>query len=68
MPIYEYQCPEGHVIDAYVPAKEIDLPSARTAVCYKCTQEGETNIAERIISPTPTTFKHADAKAIKDKA
>lgn len=67
MPIFEYQCPEGHTIEAYVPQGMSDMPAAKTAVCYKCSGEGKTNLAEKVLSATPTTFKQNDRKAIKGR-
>lgn len=67
MPIYEFECPEGHLVDEYVPARDIGKPESRTVPCPRCSAEGKVNLAERVLSATPTTFKHNDTKAIKGR-
>ena len=62
MPIFEYECDRGHVTEVLVPAHASDTS---TAICTVCEGEGHTNLADKIMSATPTTFKHADSKAIK---
>lgn len=55
MPIFEYQCPNGHLQEKLVSRDHVvRVP------CNKCAAT-----AKRILSATKTTFKENDRKAIK---
>lgn len=64
MPVYEFQCPHGHVSEALVPVGTQRLP------CDRCTAEAiagkrdldSVYLATRILSPSPTTFRFADRR------
>jgi putative FmdB family regulatory protein len=55
MPVFEYQCPNGHTQEKLVPRDHVTK-----VPCNKCAAQ-----AKRILSATKTTFKHHDKKAIK---
>lgn len=57
MPILEYVCDEGHIVEQLLSRADADKREARTMPCYKCEAQGEMNIAERILSPTPGRVK-----------
>lgn len=70
MPLYEFQCANGHVTEDLVPMGTSTIPCA---ACYKQLMsrherglfsevEGEPVLASRILSPTRTTFLFADTK------
>jgi hypothetical protein len=55
MPVYEFECPRGHVIEDVVPMSTTQWP------CHACISlTREATVAKRILSATPTTFVHAD--------
>jgi putative FmdB family regulatory protein len=58
VPIYQYQCQNGHITEELSKVRD----SFPTIQCRECK-----GIATRILSPTPTTFKQNDRKAIKGK-
>lgn len=58
MAIYEYECPAGHI--TVHMSTFADRPE--TVICEHCKTE---EIAKFVVSATPTTFHHADRKAIK---
>jgi putative FmdB family regulatory protein len=61
LPVYEYRCPQGHLFDRLVKHG-----ASAMAQCPACAFEGNTgSIGMRILSPTKTTFKFHDRKAIK---
>lgn len=55
MPVYEFECPKGHVIEDVVP---MGTTQAQCHACLSLTRENV--MANRILSATPTTFVHAD--------
>jgi predicted nucleic acid-binding Zn ribbon protein len=57
-PLYEYQCPVGHVSELMVKLSE--KPAETT-----CTHEGCHSVAKPIMSATPTSFRQNDRKAFK---
>jgi hypothetical protein len=56
MPMYEFECKKGHVVEDLV-----EMGTAEIA-CRHCLQEGgvEDVTARRVLSPTRTNFRHAD--------
>lgn len=72
---YEFECPKGHVTEAIFPM------GVRVVICEACTAEQKARyagadgltrfipeppvLAHRILSPTRTTFRHADRSATK---
>lgn len=56
MPMYEYQCPNGHITEKMQPIADANRP----VTCEHCP-----TIAERVLSPTPTSFRHNDRRAFK---
>lgn len=65
MPIFQYECPYGHVVEQLVGQREVDLPKVRSMPCYTCSAEGVDSRAKKILSATPTTFRMHDTKAFK---
>jgi len=69
MPLYEFRCAAGHVTEALgtigtaaVPCGQcppISTPSGRIGLHYES--------ATRILSPTRTTFVHADTSRLRQK-
>lgn len=56
MPIYEFQCPRGHVYEELVPVGEKHVPCPEHSVPF-CDVFGE-----RVLSATRTDFRYADTK------
>ena len=56
MGIYEYQCPNGHVTEKMQSMSDRQRP----VTCDHCAE-----MAQFIVSATPTTFHANDRKAIK---
>ena len=56
MGIYEYQCPNGHVTEKMVPMSDRQTP----VTCDHCAE-----MANPIMSATPTSFRQNDRKAFK---
>lgn len=60
MPLYEFECPFGHTFVELTPI------GAKNAPCMQCAgsakDEEPVVLAERVLSPTRTTFKFADRK------
>jgi putative FmdB family regulatory protein len=57
MPTYDWECPNGHVFEEWVPSanfKEIECPTCKAQ-------------AKRLISAPPTNFRCADSKPNKSK-
>jgi hypothetical protein len=58
MPVYEFECPKGHVVEDTVPM------GTKTYPCAVCNAEPRKTrdvvLAKRILSPTRTTFVFAD--------
>lgn len=61
MPVYEFECPKGHLTEDLVPLGTRQWP------CTACRLESEVTLkrsplplAQRVLSPTPTTFRFAD--------
>lgn len=71
MPIYEFECPRGHIVDDLVHLGTYTLPCR---VCHaealaqpRALRRGVTfvppeTLAKRVLSPTPTTFRFADTR------
>lgn len=57
MGIYEYQCPEGHLTELFVPLSA--RPQQIQCPC-NCNE-----FAQLILSATPTSFRANDRKAFK---
>lgn len=64
MPLYEFECPRGHVTGELVP-----IGTSHVA-CSTCVPTGkerfvpEAHLAKRILSPTPTTFVFAGGRKL----
>jgi hypothetical protein len=59
VPIYEFECPRGHVTEALKPM------GTQRVLCLECEVEYEDGpldqlFATRILSPTRTDFRYAD--------
>jgi hypothetical protein len=65
MPIFEYRCQHGHITEEFVTPSLVNTPGARSTVCVRCSSEGNVELAEKILSATPTTFKHNDRTSLK---
>ncbi len=64
MPVYEFECPNGHLIDKIVALR--DLGDMRFISCDTCGKEGRGLVyAERVLSATKTNFRHNDRSAFK---
>lgn len=57
MPIYEYQCDKKHITEVLQSRENANHPTARTCICMECHRQGETNLAQRILSATPGVVK-----------
>ena len=61
MPVYEFACPRGHTISDLVPVGTKSIPcSACHAERMASTRCRPIELATRILSATPTTFRFAD--------
>lgn len=58
MPIFEFECPKGHITEKLVRTGTGN--DTDRIACPRCIAT-----ARRILSPTKTTFKMHDRKAIK---
>jgi len=71
MPVYEFECPKGHVTEDVVPMGTKEVP------CVACAAEAQAisartgksippcfapHVATRILSATPTTFRYNDRR------
>lgn len=58
MPVYEFECPKGHKFS------ELVRVGTQNALCMQCGRSAKDSdpvvFAERVLSPTRTTFKYAD--------
>lgn len=64
MPVYEFQCEDGHVVEDLVPSGTKEWPCH---VCIKLHDPKkrflpEAYLAYRILSPTRTDFEFADKR------
>ena len=59
MPVYEFECSKGHVIEELVPV------GTKEVACPMCSKPFAVH-ARRILSPTRTTFEFADNRRHKD--
>lgn len=56
MPIFEFQCPKGHITTLLVPR------GTQVVACEH--KECPAEVAKRILSPTPTTFSFAGGRKL----
>lgn len=66
VPIYEFLCPQGHTTEQLLSVKDRDLllPCA-TCIAERARGNLKDHVditAQRILSPTPTTFVHAGGR------
>lgn len=60
MPVYEFQCPKGHIVDTLVPLGTHTWPCE---VCKALAKSmDDLTLAKRILSPTRTTFEFNDKR------
>lgn len=63
MPIFEFECPRGHVTDQLVPVRDA---AVKTWPCPACLATAKSMddiwLAKRILSPTVTNFRFNDRR------
>lgn len=67
MPVYEFACPRGHVVEDLVP---VGTAECVCRICIeldyiKSPRDMKTQLApmaQKVLSPTPTTFRFADTR------
>ena len=63
MPVYEFECPRGHTISDLVPIGTKSIPcSACLAERLASNKRRPVELATRVLSATPTTFRFADQR------
>jgi len=74
MPVYEFECPKGHVTEDVVPigtkvwpctacnAEWMAQHAAQFPADHRCACVHDANLAKRILSATPTTFRYNDRR------